>query len=82
MTRVIQRGLTSRNEAAMELFADRLDEYNRSKGFIVVEAEATEDQMGVWNWELIFKSRQYARDFWTDPKYQKTIKEIYDAPQG
>lgn len=78
MTKMIQRGLTSKDETAMELFADRVSEYNKSKGFIVVELEAKEASDGHWDLELQFASRAYARDFWTDPAYDKHIVEAND----
>lgn len=74
MTKLVQRGLTSKTEAEMNLFADRIDEFNREKGFVVIEAEARESPDGLWEWELQFASRAYANAFWTDPKYRRNIK--------
>lgn len=73
-----QRGLTSKDETAMNLFADRVSEYNKTKGFVVVDMEAKEAPDGHWDLELIFRTRAYARDFWTDPKYAKNILEVND----
>lgn len=74
MTKLIQKGLTSKNKEAMELFADRVSDYNKEKGFIVVEMEGRERDDGLCDIELQFASRAYAKDFWTDPKYQARIK--------
>ena len=71
--KVRQVGLTCKNGEQMEAFADRVSEYNQSKGFIVVELDATEQSNGSWNLVLEFKSRSYARDFWTDPKYATNV---------
>ena len=78
MTKLIQRGLTSKNEDEMNLFADRVSEYNKSKGFIVVEMDAREQPDGRWALELEFKTRAYAKDFWYDPKYQSKILMLGD----
>lgn len=73
MTKLIQTGLTCKNGEAMELFADRVSEYNHSKGFVVLDLEAREQQDGTWGLTLNFKSRAYAKDFWTDPDYQMKV---------
>ncbi len=78
MTKLVQRGLTSKDEAAMNVFADRVDEYNKSKGFVVVELDAREQSNGMWDLELSFLSRAYAKDFWYDPKYQAKILMLGD----
>lgn len=78
-TKVQQLGLFTTNEEELGAFADRVSEYNRSKGFIVVEMEGREslpDQLcdkPHWKISLEFKSRSYAKDFWTDPKYEKKV---------
>lgn len=75
MTKVVQTGLYTKTEEQMEAFADRVDQYNRKKGFIVVEMEGRESEPDEvydaphWKITLEFKSRQYAKDFWTDPDY-------------
>lgn len=74
MTKMIQRGLTSKDTVAMELFADRVSEFNKAAGFVVVEMEGKEQVNGVWELELQFATRAYAREFWIDPKYQSNIK--------
>jgi uncharacterized protein (DUF1330 family) len=71
--KVRQLGLTCKNGEQMEVFADRVSEYNKEKGFVVVELEATEKEDGHWELVLEFKSRSYARDFWTDPKYMTNV---------
>jgi uncharacterized protein (DUF1330 family) len=71
--KVRQLGLTCKNGEYMEAFADRVSEYNKEKGFVVVELEATEADDGHWDLVMEFKSRSYARDFWTDPKYQTNV---------
>jgi hypothetical protein len=79
MTKVIQRGLFTRSEKDMESFADRVDAYNRSKGFVVVEMEGREkdgDDLCPdphWEIQLEFASRSYAKDFWSDPAYQEKV---------
>lgn len=76
MTKMIQRGLTSRDTEAMELFADRVHNFNTACGFLAVEMEGKEQPGGTWELELQFASRAYAREFWTDPKYQTRIKPV------
>ena len=71
--KIRQIGLTCKNGEQMEAFADRVIEYNKEKGFIVVELDATEADDGHWDLIMEFKSRSYARDFWTDPKYQTNV---------
>lgn len=71
--KVRQLGLTCKNGEQMEAFADRVSEYNKEKGFIVVELDATEAPDGHWDLVMEFKTRSYARDFWTDPKYQTNV---------
>ena len=71
--KVRQLGLTCKNGEQMEAFADRVSEYNKEKGFVVVELEATEAEDGHWDLVMEFKTRSYARDFWTDPKYQTNV---------
>lgn len=73
MTKVRQEGLTSKSGEKVEAFADRVSEYNKEKGLLAVEMEATEREDGVWDVVLEFASRAYARDFWTDPKYETRI---------
>jgi len=78
MTKLIQRGLTSKNRQAMELFADRVSEFNKACGFIAVELEGRERPDGICDLELFFLSRAYARAFWTDDKYDVNIKPAND----
>lgn len=73
MTAVIQTGLYTDNDEKMEEFADRVSEYNKEKGLLAVELEAKQDVNGRWQLEINFKSRAYAKDFWSDPKYQTRI---------
>lgn len=79
MTKVLQHGLTCKSLEQLEEFADRVDQYNRSKGFVVVEMEGRESPPDEvvdkthFKVSLEFKSRAYAKDFWTDPKYQKEV---------
>lgn len=73
MTKVQQLGLTCKNGEQMEAFADRVSNYNESKGFNVVELEGNEQKDGTWKITLLFASRAYARDFWTDPEYDMTV---------
>lgn len=73
MTAVIQTGLFAKSKEKVEAFADRVSEYNKEKGFVVVELEAKEDAFGKWDLTLHFKSRSYAKDFWLDPKYQTKV---------
>lgn len=73
MTKVLQTGLTSKNRDTMEEFADRVSEYNKEKGMVVVELSAQERNDGLWELEMQFASRQYAKDFWLDPKHQKQV---------
>lgn len=73
MTRVKQEGLYCKNGEKVEEFADRVSNYNQEKGFVVVEMEARENEGGRWDINLEFASRFYARDFWTDPKYETRI---------
>lgn len=78
MTKVLQMGLYCKTEEQLEAFADRVSEYNKSKGFVVVEMEGRESPPDTvydkehWKVTLEFKSRAYAKDFWTDPKYAST----------
>ena len=71
--KVKQLGLTCKNGEQMEAFAERVSEYNKEKGFVVVELEAEEQSDGSWKLVMEFKTRSYARDFWTDPKYQTNV---------
>jgi uncharacterized protein (DUF1330 family) len=79
MTKVKQIGLFCRNEESLEAFADRVSDYNKEKGFVVVEMEGYEADADElcdathWKINLEFKSRAYAKDFWTDPKYMKQV---------
>ncbi len=79
MVKLLQTGLYCKNESDLDAFADRVSGYNKSKGFIVVEMEGREsepdDIYGKAHWKvtLEFKSRAYAKDFWTDPEYQKEV---------
>ncbi len=73
MTKVKQEGLYCKDGERVEAFADRVSEYNKEKGFVVVEMEAKENETGRWDINLEFASRSYARDFWTDPKYDVRI---------
>lgn len=79
MSKVIQHGLYTTKEESLEAFADRVSDYNKKKGFIVVEMEgrpSDADQIcnePHYKINLEFKSRQYAKDFWTDPDYQTNI---------
>lgn len=76
MTRILQKGLFCKTEQQLEEFADRVDQYNRKKGFVVVEMEGRESgpdeqcDQPHWKVNLEFASRSYARDFWLDPDYQ------------
>lgn len=73
--RVIQRGLFTRSETELNNFADRVSNFNKEKGFIVVEMEGRESDPDEqcpfphWKVELDFKTRAYAKAFWTDPAY-------------
>ncbi len=73
MTKVKQLGLTSKSGEKVEEFADRVSDYNKAKGLLAVEMEAREGKDGQWDIDLEFASRGYARDFWTDPKYDTRI---------
>lgn len=79
MTKLLQVGLYCKTEEQLEEFADRVDDYNRRKGFVVVEMEGREAEPDEvydephWKINLEFKSRQYAKDFWTDPEYQVLV---------
>lgn len=73
MTKVMQTGLTCKNGEAMEAFAERVVEYNKAKGFVVLELEANEKPDSSWELTLEFASRAYSKDFWTDPKYMTGV---------
>lgn len=79
MTKLVQTGLYCKTEDQLEAFADRVSEYNKSKGFVVVEMEGRESDADEvygkphWKVTLEFKSRAYAKDFWTDPDYQTNV---------
>lgn len=79
MTKVLQTGLYTKTEEALEEFTDRVSDFNKKKGFIVVEMEGRESEPDEvydkphWKINLEFKSRAYARDFWLDPDYQKEV---------
>lgn len=79
MTKLLQTGLFCKTEEQLEAFADRVSDYNKKKGFIVVEMEGRESESDEiyekphWKITLEFKSRAYAKDFWTDPDYQMDI---------
>lgn len=79
MSKVQQIGLFTLTEEKLEAFADRVSDYNKKKGFIVVEMEgrpSPPDEIcnkDHWKINLEFKSRAYAKDFWTDPDYQTGI---------
>lgn len=79
MTKVLQIGLFTTSEDKLEEFADRVSNYNKSKGFIVVEMEGKESDADElcpehhYKINLEFKSRDYAKDFWTDPAHQTNI---------
>ena len=79
MTKLRQEGLYCKTEEQMEAFADRVDKYNREKGFIVVEMEGRESPADDayngdhWKITLEFASRGYAKDFWTHPDYQREV---------
>ena len=73
MSKVQQLGLTCKNEAQMEEFADRVSNYNTSKGLLAVNMEAREQSDGHWEISLEFASRAYARDFWIDPEYDVQV---------
>jgi len=79
VTKVLQTGLFCKTEEALEEFADRVSDYNKKKGFIVVEMEGRESDADEvygkphWKVNLEFKSRAYAKDFWTDPDYQREV---------
>lgn len=77
--KVLQYGLYCKTEDQLEAFADRVDKFNREKGFVVVEMEGREvDADEVydkphWKVNLEFASRAYAKAFWTDPDYQTQV---------
>ena len=77
--KVKQIGLFCRDEESLEAFADRVSDYNKSKGFVVVEMEGQESPPDEFcdaeHWKIVleFKTRAYAKDFWTDPKYMKQV---------
>lgn len=73
MTKVKQEGLYCKSGEKVEEFADRVSDYNKEKGFVVVNMEAREGDEGRWDINLEFASRHYAKDFWTDPKYDTRI---------
>lgn len=74
MTKVIQTGLTCKTGLQMELFAQRVEEFNKACGFVSVECEGKEATDGHWDVVLHFRSRPYMREFWTDPKYN--VKDV------
>lgn len=79
MSKVLQVGLYTKSEKQLEEFADRVSDFNQKKGFIVVEMEGRESEPDEgcdehhWKIVLEFKSRGYAKEFWTDPDYQKQV---------
>ena len=87
MTKVRQEGLFCKTEDALEAFADRVSDFNKKKGFIVVEMEGRETDGPVtnrqtgqvlydgphWDITLEFRTRAYCKDFWTDPDYQRQV---------
>ena len=79
MSKVLQTGLFTKSEEALEAFADRVSDYNKKKGFIVVEMEGREvdaDELcdsPHFKISLQFASRAYAKDFWTDPDYDVQV---------
>jgi hypothetical protein len=79
MSKVSQIGLFTTAEDRLEAFADRVSNYNKSKGFVVVEMEGRPSPpdeicpVDHWKINLEFLSRGYAKDFWTDPEYQTNI---------
>lgn len=79
MTKVLQHGLYTTKDSDLEAFADRVDEFNKSKGLVVVEMEGRESKPDEvcdephWKVFLEFASRAYAKDFWSDAKYQKKV---------
>jgi len=79
MAKLLQLGLYCKNGEELEAFADRVDEYNKKKGFIAVEMEGQESDADDfydkphWKIRLEFQSRGYAKDFWTDPDHQRNV---------
>ena len=76
MGKFIQVGLTCKTEDQLEKFADRVSNYNKDKGFIVVEMEGRpkkeqdpKNPEAHFDVRLEFKSPQYFKDFWYDPAY-------------
>lgn len=71
MGKFIQVGLTCKTEEQLEEFADRVSNYNKSKGFVVVEMEGRpkkEDDPkqpdAKFDVRLEFQSQSYFKDFW------------------
>lgn len=79
MSKVLQVGLFTRSEKDLEAFADRVSEFNRKKGFLAVEMEGRQSDKDElcdtqhWKITLEFRSRAIAKEFWTDPDYQKQV---------
>jgi len=79
MAKLLQLGLYCKSEDDLEAFADRVDSYNKEKGFVAVEMEGRESPADDfynkphWKVTLEFASRGYAKDFWTHPDYQKQV---------
>jgi len=79
MSKVLQTGLFTKSEMALEGFADRVDAFNKAKGFVVVEMEGRQSDPDEvcdaphWKVQLEFASRAYAKEFWTDPDYQSNV---------
>lgn len=79
MSKVLQTGLFTTSERELEEFADRVSEFNKSKGFVVVDMEGRESDKDElcdkhhWKITLEFASHAYAKEFWTDPKYQIAV---------
>lgn len=79
MPKLLQLGLYCKTGEDLEAFADRVDSYNREKGFIAVEMEGRESEPDEFydkphfKVTLEFKSRGYAKDFWTHPDYQRNV---------
>jgi len=71
MGKFIQVGLTCKTEEQLEQFADRVSDYNKSKGFIVVEMEGRpkkepdpDQPEAQFDVRLEFQSPSYFKDFW------------------
>lgn len=79
MAKLLQLGLYCKNDEDLEQFADRVDSFNREKGFVALEMEGRESEADEFydgrhfKVTLEFASRAYARDFWTHPDYQRNV---------